>query len=169
MTREDDNPDLVIRRATIDDAPVLADQRVAMFREMGRVLPDSESALHQQSVAYLTSAIPSGEYVAWVMHSSVAPGKVVAGAGVQLRPLMPRPDVGGGRILVGGEGLVLNVYVDRAWRRRGLARRLMLELIAWAPSAGVVRLVLHPSEEGHPLYTALGFVQTNEMRYSHPL
>ena len=113
--------------------------------------------------------MPSGEYVAWVTYRTGAPATVVAGAGVQLRPLMPRPDAGGARILVGGEGLVLNVYVDQAWRRRGLARRLMLELIAWAPSAGIVRLVLHPSEEGHPLYAALGFVQTNEMRYSHPL
>jgi GNAT superfamily N-acetyltransferase len=61
--------------------------------------------------------------------------------------------------------LVLNVYVEPHWRRRGLARRLMQEILEWAPTAGVARLVLHASREGRPLYEALGFTATNEMRY----
>ncbi len=70
---------------------------------------------------------------------------------------------------VGREGLVMNVYTAPAWRRRGIARRLMEEIIAWAKTAGIVRLVLHASDEGRPLYTALGFVPTNEMRYAGEL
>jgi GNAT superfamily N-acetyltransferase len=68
--------------------------------------------------------------------------------------------------LLGREGLVLNVYVERAWRRRGVARRLMQEIFAWASEAGIVRIVLHASADGRALYEALGFVDTNEMRYT---
>lgn len=66
---------------------------------------------------------------------------------------------------MGREGLVLNVYVDDAHRRRGIARRLMETLVAWAPGAGIVRLVLHASLDGRALYESLGFTASNEMLF----
>ncbi|HWB39853.1 MAG TPA: GNAT family N-acetyltransferase, partial [Gemmatimonadales bacterium] len=60
---------------------------------------------------------------------------------------------------------VLNVYVERPWRRRGVARRLMEAILSWAPGAGIVRLVLHPSSEARALYDSLGFVPTGELRH----
>ena len=45
----------------------------------------------------------------------------------------------------------------------------MDEILGWAPGAGIVRLVLHASADGRPLYEALGFVPTNEMRYTGAL
>jgi GNAT superfamily N-acetyltransferase len=68
-------------------------------------------------------------------------------------------------LLVGREGLILNVYVDPRYRRQGVARRLMEALIDWAPAAGIVRLVLHASEDGRSLYEALGFRASNEMLF----
>ena len=102
----------------------------------------------------------------WVVFREAEPSTVIAGGGVQFRPLLPRPDASGGGPLLGHEGLILNIYVEPAWRRRGLARRLMTTILEWAPSAGVVRLVLHASSDGRPLYESLGFVASNEMRYA---
>jgi GNAT superfamily N-acetyltransferase len=163
------NPAVTVRRAVAADAPVLAHHRVAMFRDMGTIQPAAEAALRDASAAYFTDAVASGEYVAWLAASTATPGVPIAGAGVQFRPLLPRPDASGVGILLGREGLVLNVYTELAWRRRGVARRLMEEILAWAPTAGVVRLVLHASTEGRMLYETLGFQASNEMRYTGSL
>jgi GNAT superfamily N-acetyltransferase len=58
------------------------------------------------------------------------------------------------------------MYVESDARRRGLGRQLMTAILAWLPGTDVVRLVLHASDEGRPLYESIGFVPTNEMRYT---
>jgi ribosomal protein S18 acetylase RimI-like enzyme len=156
-----------IRAATPDDAHLLACQRVAMFRDMGRTVPGIEGGLLAASQEYLERALRVGEYVAWVAEDDG--GMPIAGAGVQFRPLLPRTDPTGQTLLVGREGLILNVYVEPAQRRRGIARALMQTLLAWAPGAGIVRLVLHASDDGRPLYESLGFKAGNEMLYPRPL
>lgn len=158
-------PPIDLRFATAHDAEVLATHRVAMFREMGAIDAGKEAALHAASAAYFHAAIPAGEYVGWL---GTPPGQasVVAGAGVQFRSLLPRPTPAGDGLLLGREGLVLNVYTDKGWRRRGVARFLMSTIIEWAQANGVVHLVLGASPEGRPLYEQIGFVPTREMRYT---
>ena len=158
-------PPLTIRRATAADAAVLAEHRTQMFLDMGSVGAAPAVELQLASEAYFRAAVPDGEYVAWLAAPAGSPGEIIAGAGVQLRSMLPRPTAEGGRLLLGREGLVLNVYVAPAWRRRGVARRLMEVILDWAPQAGIVRLTLHASDAGRALYEQLGFVATNEMRY----
>ena len=73
------------------------------------------------------------------------------------------------RIAAGRHAIVLNVYTEPAWRRRGLGELLMREVLAWARREQLDRLVLHASEAGRPLYERLGFVATNEMRFTGEL
>ena len=159
---------VLVRFATPADAELLAEHRVSMFREMKAIRSDLEGELRQTSAAYFAAAIPRGEYVAWVASVPAAPAPV-AGAGVQFRSLLPRPTPRGDGVLLGREGLVLNVYTDQAWRRRGIARLLVQTIIAWAGHQGIVRLVLGASPEGRPLYEQIGFVPTREMSYTGEL
>ena len=136
---------------------------------MGAIKPEWEDALREKSIAYFTAAIPSGEYVGWIA-CSTDDGTPIAGAGLQIRSLLPRPTLPGDGLLLGREGLVLNVYTAPSWRGRGVARQLMDTIIAWAAAdAGIVRLVLAASPAGRPLYEKMGFVATREMAYSGPL
>lgn len=129
-------------------------------------LPDALSdTLEQASAVYFARAIPEGRYVAWVAYARARPSKVIGGAGVQLRELLPRPHPAHSRLMRGPQGLVLNVFTERAWRRRGVAEALMRELLGWCRDHGVESVVLHASKEGRPLYEKLGFTATNEMRY----
>jgi GNAT superfamily N-acetyltransferase len=154
---------LTLRRAGAADAAVLAAHRAAMFRDMGQLPPALEAPMVAAATAQFEAAIPAGEYAGWL---ALAPGgAVIGGAGVQLRAMLPRPAPDGTTLLLGIEGVVLNVYVERPWRRRGVARRLMEAILAWAPGAGIVRLVLHPSSEARALYDSLGFVPTGELRH----
>jgi GNAT superfamily N-acetyltransferase len=154
-----------IRRAIAADAGVLARHRAEMFRDMGELPDGLRDTLVEAARAYFTQAIADGRYVGWVAELEDQSGAIVAGAGLQLRELLPRPDRAGERLVRGPQGLVLNVYTERAWRRGGVADALMRELLQWCRGNGIESVVLHASDEGRPLYEKLGFTPTNEMRY----
>jgi len=154
-----------IRRATAADAGVLARHRAEMFRDMGELPASVYDTLIDAARAYLTQAITDGRYVGWVAELDAGSREVVGGAGLQLRELLPRPDVARERLVRGPQGLIVNVYTERAWRRKGVADALMRELLQWCRGNGIESVVLHASDEGRPLYEKLGFRPTNEMRY----
>lgn len=151
-----------VRPATVADIPHLARQRVAMFRDMGSIQPGTEAQLATATADHLHRAIPSGEFLAWVAED--ASRAVIGGAGVQLRPLVPRPRPDGASVEMGPEALVLSVYVEPSWRRQGVAAALMRALLDALAERKVRRIVLHASDDGRRLYERLGFVQTNEMK-----
>ncbi len=93
----------------------------------------------------------------------------MAGAGVQLRQVLPHPVAGpngGVAVAAGRHAIVLNVFTEPEWRRQGLGELLMRRVLEWAAEERLDRLVLHASPEGRALYERLGFVATNEMRFT---
>lgn len=60
----------------------------------------------------------------------------------------------------GSVGVIGNVIVVAAYRRRGLARELMESALRWQHSRGVQHVLLAATPEGRPLYRRLGFVDT---------
>ena len=147
---------LTIRRATVEDAGIVAEHRARMFLDMGRMEGERALAMIEQVRRMAQTMLASGEYLGWFV--TAEDGAVVAGAGVQMRTLLPRPETA-----VTPEALVVNVYVDPDYRRRGLARRLMEAILAWSQEQGIERVSLHASSMGRPLYESLGFNATSEM------
>jgi GNAT superfamily N-acetyltransferase len=158
-----------VRSATTADARVLARHRAEMFRDMGDLPDNHYGALLAAAERELAAWLASGDYVGFVASPQGRPGEIVAGAGIQIRKLLPRPLPDNAGIRLGPEAIVLNVFTERAWRRRGIAELLMRHLIDWARTHGMARLVLHASPDGRSLYERLGFVPTNEMRYTGEL
>jgi GNAT superfamily N-acetyltransferase len=161
-----------IRLATVADAEIVSRHRAPMFHEMGLVPDHLFESYRTQCEARLREMLATGEYIDWLAHPVEQPDKIVAGVGVQLRHTLPHP-VGepGGEIVIaeGRHAIVINVFTERDWRRRGLAIFLMKRLIAWARAERLDRLVLHASDEGRLVYERLGFIQTNEMRFKDRL
>lgn len=158
-----------VRLATAEDADVLAHHRAAMFRDMGSLRADLYDVLRDAARPWFAEAVPAGEYVAFVASPMDRPDQIVGGAGVQPRRQLPRPRPDGAGIETRPQALVLNVYTEPEWRRRGLAELLMEHVLAWAREHGMGSVVLHASAEGRPLYERIGFVATNEMRYTGEL
>ncbi len=161
----DGAPDFQIRRATMDDIPALVRHRCEMFRDMNQLLPEAYPLLAEATAQYLAEVIPAGGYVAWLVTPRQSPETVVAGGGLQLRQIAPRPDEGGNLLKPGPQGLIVNVYTENEWRRSGLGELVLNSITEWARANGVVSLVLHASSMGRPLYERLGFTPTNEMSY----
>jgi ribosomal protein S18 acetylase RimI-like enzyme len=61
-------------------------------------------------------------------------------------------------------GYIWGVYVEPAYRQRGIAKRLTQMAIAHLQSLNCTSAILHASPSGKPLYTTLGFKESNEMR-----
>lgn len=154
-----------VRRAGIDDAPIIARHRVEMFRDMGDV---PSEALAKELLLECTGAIDAlmrdDAYVGWL---AVDPsGRVLAGAGAEVKRQLPRISQDGKSVTKAPVPLVVNVYTESEVRGRGIARALMSVLMQWAATEAFDRVVLHASDAGRPLYQSLGFSSTNEMRWS---
>jgi ribosomal protein S18 acetylase RimI-like enzyme len=154
----------VVRQADATDIPLLAHHRAAMFTDMGQLASQQAEAMECATALYLRDAVPRGEYLGWVAEDKATPPAAIGGAGVQLRSILPRPRPGTDDLELGPEAIVLNVYVEPAWRRRGVAEALMRAVLDALAARGIRRIVLHASENGRRLYEGLGFVPTNEMR-----
>jgi GNAT superfamily N-acetyltransferase len=146
-----------IRAATLPDIPHVLHHRRSMFAEMGHGNAAEHTRMLETTQTYLHSAMPAGRYVGWF--AETAEGRVVAGAGVAIADWPGSPDDPTGK-----RALVLNVYTEPDFRRQGIARRLMLTVIAWCREQGLRSLSLHASDFGRALYEELGFRPTNEMR-----
>jgi len=153
-----------IRRATAQDAGIVAWHRARMFQDMGDVSRDAFETLRAKARVRLKEWLDSGDYVGWLATSADQPEMVIGGAGVQLQPILPRP-VNAATVGEGRQGTVVNVFTEPQWRRRGIAGLLMKEIITWSKDEHLDRLLLHASDEGRSVYERLGFIAGNEMRF----
>ncbi len=158
-------PNYLIRRATAADAATIAQHRVAMFRDIDpAILDETAAALFDASSVAIAATLQDGSYLGWLATTNT--NQVVAGVGVHLKPQLPRFSDDRTRVITGLVPLVVNVYTEPDWRSQGIARALMTQLMQWATDEGFDRVLLHASDFGRPLYNALGFTPTNEMRWS---
>jgi len=153
-----------IRRATVQDAGIVAWHRARMFQDMDDVSSDAFEILRAKARARLKEWLDSGDYVGWLATPADQPEMVVGGAGVQLQPILPRP-VNASTVGEALQGTVVNVFTEPQWRRRGIADLLIREIITWSKDEHLDRLLLHASDEGRSLYERLGFIAGNEMRF----
>jgi GNAT superfamily N-acetyltransferase len=158
-----------IRLATNSDVELISWHRARMFSDMGELPPELFDSFRAQSLEALTRLFAEEKYFGWLASPTNEAGKIVAGAGVQLREVPPHPvPKANGKIDIvsGRQAIIQNVYTEPEWRRRGLAALLTKRIIDWTREHGIESVVLHASDEGRAVYERLGFIATTEMRLS---
>jgi len=105
--------------------------------------------------------ISDGKYLGWIIFDNQKP---VASAGLMILDWPPHPFDPSGE----ARAYILNVFVERSHRRRGLARELLRLCLLEARRRNLRVVSLHASSEGRPLYESLGFRSTNEMLLTEP-
>jgi ribosomal protein S18 acetylase RimI-like enzyme len=151
-----------VRAVNVSDLELICRHREAMFLEAGR----DASTLRTMTEHFRTWLLPrlrDGAYFGYMLHEAGEEAPV-AGIGLMVidwppHPLHPEQDV---------RGYVLNVYVEPAARRRGLARKLMSLADAEFARRGVQYAILHSTAQGRGLYDSLGWTATTEMAKSIP-
>src|SRR6266513_4472095 len=122
-----------IRRATLRDADVIAWHRARMFQDMADVSGDAFEILRTKSRTRLEQWLDSGDYIGWLATPADKPETIVGGAGIQLQSILPRP-IAASTIGEGRQGTIINVFTELQWRRHGVARLLIREIVAWSRS-----------------------------------
>jgi GNAT superfamily N-acetyltransferase len=149
--------DISIRAATIEDIPAILHHRREMFRAMGHNNATLLGRLEPLAKRYFQDAFRAGTFRGWMAVDSG--GTIVGGGGIAdvllppgpYAPTPTRPEI-------------INVFVESAYRRQGIARRLMEVMIDWCCARGYASVFLHSSEDGRPLYSSMGFEPTPEMK-----
>jgi ribosomal protein S18 acetylase RimI-like enzyme len=157
VEENDLNQEITIRPATLDDIEDLVRLRRLMFESMGyreqAQLDANDSAVR----AYLQESLLTGAFHGWL---AVTPGgKAVGSSGAVVDRHPPGPNNPTGRV-----GYIMNIVTAPAYRRQGIARRMMETILSWMAENDVRHVSLHATEMGRPMYRSLGFVDTNEMR-----
>ncbi len=104
----------------------------------------------------------SGRFLAFLV---VDPqGHALGSGAIWLAPTQPRP----GRLAGESMPYILSMFTEPDARGQGIASRIVRAMIAWATRRGFRRIYLHASEQGRPVYAALGFLPGPEMRLDLP-
>jgi len=147
----------VLRLATKADWRVLVAHRVAMFAAIGGPSPRQLRAHEDEYRRWLLPRIRTGEVAMLIWEPRT--GAVAASGGIWFRPEQPRP--GAARTTV---PYVFSMYTEPPFRRKGLARRLVREMLRLCRARGYRRVVLHAAPQARRMYRRLGFERSWEMR-----
>jgi GNAT superfamily N-acetyltransferase len=149
-------PDIAIRTAKLADMPALIRHRRRMFEDMGEGDVATLDAMCKGAEEYFAKALKDGSYRGWLAEEE---GRIIGGGGIVISPWPASPLDAQPR-----RAMILNIYTEPEYRRRGIARRLMQVILDWLRQEEFSTVALHASNEGRALYESLGFQPTNEMR-----
>jgi len=146
----------MVRQATLADLADLVRLRRVMFESMG-FAPEQLAPTDEAVAYYLRRAIPAGQFYGWLALTDE--GAAVGSGGVVVDQHPPGPNNLSGQV-----GYIMNLSIVPAYRRQGIARRIMQAMLAWLTERGIHLAALHATNVGRPLYQELGFQPSNEMR-----
>jgi GNAT superfamily N-acetyltransferase len=150
---QDDNARMTTRHAKAEDAPEIVRLAGLMYASMGLTITPEWSALAATEMVRRLADADEQLVVLGVDRPDGAPGLAASGAGlVSVR--LPSPGNPTGRV-----GYIQWIATEPEFRRRGLARAIMVALLDWFEAVRVPVVELHATDDGEPLYRSLGFGQ----------
>ena len=141
----------VIEQASTADIPELVELRIGyLTADFGELSEEQRRELGFELPNYLRFKL-GRDLLAFVARDGQG-GRIATCAWLLLVDKPPSP-----RFPHGRTGVLFNVYTVPRYRRRGLARQVMELLIEDAQARALDVVELHATEDGYPLYRALGF------------
>ncbi|NTV35903.1 MAG: GNAT family N-acetyltransferase [Anaerolineaceae bacterium] len=150
----------IMRKATLDDIPMLVKHRRWMFEDIAKLNhadpnPAGLDAMDEAYAIFADLHMRDGSLTVWVIEYN---GEMAASGSLSIMPWLPRPVDP-----VGQQPYVHGIYTLAEHRRKGLARRIMEAIVAECRQKKYFAIKLNASTEGQSLYESLGFHPTNEM------
>lgn len=146
-----------LRDAIAQDLPLIVKQRHAMFEAMGYVNRAELDLTDAKFAEWVEPKIRSGEYRGWFLQDEA--GTIAAGAGLWIMDWVPHAlDQSTQR------GNILNVFAEPRYQTLGLVRRLLIHVLDHCRENGIRTVIVNPGDPVRPLFEALGFRPTGEMK-----
>ncbi len=150
--------EIAIREASIEEDLQIAQHFYQLWRDNDVPAASIKSDWQETILQFIDRARQDLFYKAFVAEVS---GVIVGSASCQLfvglYPLALAEDYR-------KYGYIWGVYVEPHYRRQGIAKQLTSQAIAHLKSLNCTRVILHASPSGQPVYSSLGFSESNEMR-----
>ena len=142
---------VVLNREDVDSFWKL---RFDLLKELGEICSDINLIeLEQSTKDFFLSSINKN----FICYGVVENNEIISIVSLCLFDRIPYPEN-----LKGKEGYILNVYTCPGFRRQGLAKLLLQEIIIYANNHNINKLWLNSSEYGKYLYSSLGFICKND-------
>lgn len=149
----------LIRLAKPAEHGALADAFYKMWLDNGMTPSDFTHNWKAATLGFMAEAADCHKGCAYVaVHGEAVVGTAQAHISRKLYPQALKPEVR-------KDGYIWGVYVEPAFRRQGVAKRLTEACMNHLKDIGCTRIILHASATGRPVYQGLGFTATNEMRW----
>lgn len=146
---------MVIQQAALEDMQDVIDIRVEFFHHIRSVTPRQEQELRQNLAEYFARHLKdSSHFLALLGRED---GRVVSCVFVVYCDYPPN-NLDSSPL----RGIVMNVYTNPDYRRKGYARQLLEKAIEISREKGACLLDLFATEDGFPIYSKLGFVPQSE-------
>lgn len=142
---------VVLNREDVDSFWKL---RFDLLKEFGEICSDINLIeLEQSTKDFFLSSINKN----LICYGVVENNEIISIVSLCLFDRIPYPEN-----LKGKEGYILNVYTCPGFRRQGLAKLLLQEIIIYANNHNINKLWLNSSKYGKCLYSSLGFICKND-------
>ena len=133
-----------------EDIGRVADLRIDLFEELDALPEGNDTEPVREAIrSFLERRLRSGGHFTSIVEED---GHILGVGSLEVFERLPYAGN-----LSGKEGYVLNIYVEPSARKRGVAGRLVADLVDIARGEGIGRLWLHPSAQGRRIYESAGF------------
>ena len=134
---------MIVREARPDELSVVIRHRRRMYEDMGHTNPAELEAMERASSQFFGDHFAAGTYRGWFIDVEA---RVVAGGGVLVLPFQPQIGISRPE-----RPWIVNMFTEPEYRRQGLARVLLEEMVKWCRRESFPVVTLHASDEGRSL------------------
>ncbi len=146
---------LLYKRATIEDIDMLTKTRIRVLRAANSLSDDIDmNEVEKQSYDYYERALCDDTHIAYLVFNEK---RFVASGGVSFFQVMPTY-----HNVSGKKAYIMNIYTEPAYRRRGIAYKILDLLVSDVRSKEITSISLEATEAGRPLYEKYGFVKMDD-------
>lgn len=142
--------EMTIRIERVTDLRRLLRMRARVLQSVfGRSVKNCLRELLYANAAYFRRRVPDGSHIEFM---AVVDGEDIASGAICRQYEMPSPDNPTGVC-----AYLMNIYVDPAWRCRGIGSRIVMRLVEESLALGAEKIYLETTRKGRGVYRRLGF------------
>lgn len=146
---------LLYKRATIEDIDMLTKTRIRVLSAANSLSDDIDmNEVEKQSYDYYGRTLCDDTHIAYLVFDEK---RFVGSGGVSFFQVMPTY-----HNVSGKKAYIMNIYTEPAYRRRGIAYKILDLLVSDVRSKGITSISLEATEAGRPLYEKYGFVKVDD-------
>jgi len=147
---------ILFRKLNKNDRDLFVSLRIIFLTECfnNEIIESNKKQIENSLKIYFDEHIGKNNFIGMVGEYN---GNIVSTAYLTVFNYPANPNILDGKI-----GILLNVYTFPEYRRKGIAKQLIENIIKEAKLIGVNRIDLKATEDGYNLYKQLGFIDDKD-------